>query len=32
MAIMKIGLKEIADYITVPPEFGVAASTIRHRE
>jgi hypothetical protein len=30
MAIMKIGIKEVAPYISLPSDFGVAASTIRH--
>lgn len=32
MAIMKIGIREVASYITLPSDFGVAASTVRHRE
>jgi hypothetical protein len=32
MAIMKIGIKEIAPYIQLPPDFGIAASTIRYKE
>jgi len=32
MAIMKIGLREVAPYVTVPPDFGVAASTVRFRK
>jgi hypothetical protein len=32
MAIMKIGLREVADYITLPPDFGIAVSTLRYRE
>ncbi|GAB1445634.1 MAG: hypothetical protein KF860_01760 [Cyclobacteriaceae bacterium] len=32
MAIMKIGLKEIAAYVLLPPDFGIAASTIRYKE
>jgi uncharacterized damage-inducible protein DinB len=32
MAIIKIGVREIAPYITLPKDFGVAASTIRHKE
>lgn len=32
MAIMKIGVREVAPYITLPREFGVAASTIRYQE
>jgi hypothetical protein len=32
MAIMKIGVREVAPYISLPPDFGIAASTIRHKE
>jgi hypothetical protein len=32
MAIIKIGVREIAPYITLSKEFGIAASTIRYRE
>ncbi len=32
MAIMKIGLREVAPYITVPVDFGVAVSTLRHQQ
>lgn len=32
MAIMKIGIREVASYINLPPDFGIAASTIRHKE
>ena len=32
MAIIKIGIKEVAPYISLPHEFGVAASTIRYQE
>lgn len=32
MAIMKIGIREVAPYVTLPVDFGVAASTIRHKE
>lgn len=32
MAIMKIGIREIAPYVKLAPDFGVAASTIRHKE
>lgn len=32
MAIMKIGIREIAGYIKLPPDFGIAASTIRYKE
>jgi uncharacterized damage-inducible protein DinB len=32
MAIMKIGIREIAPYVELPPSFGIAASTIRHKQ
>ncbi|MCU0418532.1 MAG: DinB family protein [Cyclobacteriaceae bacterium] len=32
MAIMKIGLREVAPYIHVPLDFGVAVSTLRHQQ
>jgi hypothetical protein len=32
MAIMKIGIREVAAYVKLPAEFGVAVSTIRHQE
>lgn len=32
LAIIKIGLHAIAPQITLPPHFGVAPSTIRHRD
>lgn len=32
MAIMKIGVREIAPYVNLPKDFGVAASTIRYHE
>ena len=32
MAIMKIGVREIADYIQLASDFGIAASTIRYKE
>ena len=32
MAIMKIGIKEVAERVSLPIDFGVAASTIRYRE
>ena len=32
MAIMKIGLREVAPYVQIPSDFGIAISTIRHRE
>lgn len=32
MAIMKIGIREVAPYITLPPDFGIAVSTMRYKE
>jgi hypothetical protein len=32
MAIMKIGIREIAPYVQLAPDFGIAASTIRYKE
>jgi uncharacterized damage-inducible protein DinB len=32
MAIMKIGIREVAPYVTLPTDFGVAASTIRYKK
>ncbi len=32
MAIMKIGIREVAAYISLPADFGIAASTIRYKE
>jgi uncharacterized damage-inducible protein DinB len=32
MAIMKIGVREVCPQLTLPPDFGIAASTIRHKE
>jgi hypothetical protein len=32
MAIMKIGIREVAPYIKLSKEFGIAASTIRYKE
>ncbi len=32
MAIMKIGIHEVAPYISLPTDFGVAASTIRYKK
>lgn len=32
MAIMKIGIREVAPYVSLPADFGVAVSTIRHQE
>ncbi len=31
MAIMKIGLREVAAHVAIPADFGVAASTLRYR-
>jgi hypothetical protein len=32
MAIMKIGIREVAPYVKFPSDFGIAVSTIRHKE
>lgn len=32
MAIMKIGVREVAPYIALPFDFGIAASTIRYQQ
>ncbi|MBT1706016.1 DinB family protein [Chryseosolibacter indicus] len=32
MAIMKIGIREVASYIMLPADFGIAASTLRYNE
>ena len=32
MAIMKIGINEIAPYVKLPSGFGIVASTIRHKQ
>jgi uncharacterized damage-inducible protein DinB len=32
MAIIKIGVREVAPYVSLPHNFGVAASTIRYQE
>jgi len=32
MAIIKIGVREVAGYIKLPKDFGIAASTIRYHE
>jgi uncharacterized damage-inducible protein DinB len=32
MAIIKIGIREIASYIKLAPDFGIAASTIRYKD
>lgn len=31
MAIMRIGIREIAPYVCLSPDFGIAASTVKHR-
>jgi uncharacterized damage-inducible protein DinB len=32
MAIMKIGIREVAPYVQLPADFGIAVSTIRYKE
>jgi hypothetical protein len=32
MAIIKIGVREVASYLRIPANFGVAASTVRYKE
>lgn len=32
MAIMKIGIREVAGYIDLPADFGIAVSTLRYKE
>ena len=32
MAIMKIGIREVASYVKLPSDFGIAASTVRYKE
>ena len=32
MAIMKIGIREVANYIQLPADFGIAVSTLRYKE
>jgi uncharacterized damage-inducible protein DinB len=32
MAIMKIGIREVAPYVKIDSDFGVAASTVRYKE
>lgn len=32
MAIMKIGIREVAGYVKLPADFGIAVSTIRYKE
>lgn len=32
MAVVKIGLREVAPYVEIPPDFGIASSTLRYEE
>jgi len=32
MAIMKIGIREVAPYVVIPPDFGIAVSSLRYRD
>ena len=32
MALIKIGVREVAPHINLPPDFGVASSTLRHQQ
>jgi len=32
MALIKIGVRETADYVKIPADFGVAVSTLRHND
>lgn len=32
MALMKIGLRDVAPYVRIPDDFGIAVSTLRHQE
>ena len=32
MAIMKIGIREVAPYVIIPKDFGIAMSSLRYRE
>lgn len=32
MALIKIGIREVAGYVTLPPDFGIAVSTLRHAD
>jgi uncharacterized damage-inducible protein DinB len=32
MALIKIGIREVADYVLIPKDFGVAVSTLRHND
>lgn len=32
MALIKIGIREVARYVNLPPDFGIAVSTLRHAD
>lgn len=32
MALIKIGVREVADYVQLPSDFGIAVSTLRHND
>jgi len=32
MALIKIGVREVADYVELPNDFGIAVSTLRHKD
>jgi hypothetical protein len=32
MALIKIGIREVASYVKLPPDFGIAVSTLRHAD
>ena len=32
MAIIKIGIREVAPYVVIPGDFGIAVSSLRYRE
>jgi len=32
MALIKIGVREVANYVTLPSDFGIAVSTLRHND
>jgi hypothetical protein len=32
MALIKIGVREVADYVRLPKDFGIAVSTLRHND
>jgi hypothetical protein len=32
MALVKIGIKEVCPYVVMPPEFGIAVSTIKYHK